>query len=87
MINKVEQVLNKPDEQIQNEESEMPSYEVIIKHKDLTVCSIVWGICKIPLYRYARQYINNTQKPLKVVVGCDFTMFKPKPRGDMNMAF
>ena len=51
------------------------------------MCSIVWGICKTPLYRYARQYINKPQKPLTVVVGCDFTILKPKPRGDVNMAF
>ena len=70
-----------------NAESEMPSYEVIIKHIYSTDCSIVWGIRKIPLYRHAGQYTNKKHKPLKVVVGCDFTLFKPKPRGDMNMFF
>ena len=70
-----------------NAESEMPSYEVIIKHIYSTDCSIVWGIRKIPLYRHAGQYTNKKRKPLKVVVGCDFTLFKPKPRGDMNMFF
>ena len=51
----------------------MPSYAVIIKHKYMTdVLFYSMGICKVPLYRYARQYIDTTQKPLKVVLGCEF---------------
>ena len=33
IVNKVEQVVNKPDIQIKHEESEMPSYEMILKHE------------------------------------------------------
>ena len=84
---KVEQVIYKPDKQTHNnEESEMQSYAVIIKHNYITDCSIVWDLCKLPLYRHARTYIHTKQKPLNVVVGCEFTTFKPKPIGDMNMS-
>ena len=72
---------------MENEESEMPSYEIIFKHKYINDFSIVWGICKIPLYRHARKYIDIKQKPFKIVVGCEFTIFKPLPIDDMNMDF
>ena len=62
----------------------MPSYDVILK-QDTVDSSIVWDECKRPLYRYARHHMENQQKPLKVRVGCDFTIFKPMPIGDMNI--
>ena len=72
---------------MKNEETEMPSYEVIIKQQFITDFLIVWDMCKIPLYRYARAYIDKKQQPVKFVVGCEFTIFKPKPVGDMNLSF
>ena len=62
----------------------MPSYDVILK-QDTVDSSIVWDECKRPLYRYGRRHMENQQKPLKVRVGCDFTIFKPMPIGDMNI--
>ena len=53
----------------------MPSYEIIIKQKYIISFPIVWNMCKIPFYRHARDYIHKKQKPVKVVVGCDFTFF------------
>ena len=92
-ITKIEKVYNTPDKvrkvdkEHKNKESEMPSYEVIIKQKFITDFSTVWNMCKIPLYRHARAYMDEKQKPVKVVVGCYFTIYKPKPVGDMNMDF
>ena len=54
----------------------MPSYEIIIKQKYSISFPIVWNMCNIPLYRHARDYIHKKQKPVKVVVGCDFTFFE-----------
>ncbi len=64
----------------------MLSSEIIIK-RHTTDCSIVWDGSNIPVYRYARSHMEKQQKPLKVVVGCDFTICKPKPKGDMNIEF
>ena len=64
----------------------MLSSEIIIK-RHTTDCSIVWDGSNIPVYRYARSHMEQQQKPLKVRVGCDFTIFKPKPVGDMNLSF
>ena len=64
----------------------MPSFEIIIIKRHTTDFSIVWDECKRSLYRYARSHMEQQQKPLKVRVGCDFTIFKPMPIGDMNMS-
>ena len=53
----------------------MPSYEVIINQKYITEFTIVWNICKIPLYRHARKHIDINQKLIQIVVGCDFTIY------------
>ena len=50
---------------MENQESEMPSYEIILTRKYITDCSIVWSMCELPLYRHARQYIDKPQKTLK----------------------
>ena len=86
-ITKIEKVYNTPDKVHKNKESEMPSYEVIIKQKYITDFSIICNICKIPLYKHARAYMDEKQKPVKVVVGCHFTIFKKMPDGDMNFSF
>ena len=85
MLPNLHKVINKPNK-IQNQESEMPSFEVIIK-RHTTDCSLVWDASKIPLYRYARSHMEKQQKPLKVSSGCGFTIVKPMPIGDMSMSW
>ena len=50
---------------MENEESEMPSYAIILSRKYITDFSIVWSMCELPLYRHARHYIYKPQKILK----------------------
>ena len=59
---------------MKNEVSEMPSYEIIIKHNYVNVYS-VWNEYKQPLYRYARNQMEKRQKPLNIRVGCELTNF------------
>ena len=66
-------------------DSMMPSYEVIIK-RDTLYFDIAWNACKQPLYKYAKNYMEKQQKPLKLRVGCEFTIIKVKElREDMNI--
>jgi superoxide dismutase len=55
----------------------MPSYEIIIKriHQNF---GAVWDECKYLLYRNARHYMEQHQKPLKVRIGTELTIYKWK---------
>ena len=55
ILTNVSNVINKPDNQIQNQESEMPSVEVTTE-RNTTDFSIVWDESKGALYRYARSH-------------------------------
>ena len=60
--------------EIQNDKSEMPSYEVILKRKYMQFYD-VWNIGKQLVYSNARQY-GKQQKPVKLRIGCEFTSSK-----------
>jgi hypothetical protein len=62
----------------------MPSYEIIIKH-NYTEFNDVWNESKKLLYRNARAYMEQQQKPLKVRIGVEFTIWRQKPLEDGNM--
>ena len=62
---------------MENEVSEMPYYEIIIK-RDYVAFYKVWDEYKQPLYRYGRQYMEKRQKPLLIRIGCEVTIFKLK---------
>ena len=47
---------------MENEVSEMPSYEIIIKRNYVEFYK-VWDEYKQPLYRYATKYMEKRQKP------------------------
>ena len=55
----------------------MPSYEVILK-RDYQHFYKAWDECKQPLYINSRYYIEQQQKPLRVRIGCEFTIYKIK---------
>ena len=40
---------------------------------------LMYGTCvKKPLYRHSRSYMEQQQTPLKLRVGVEFTVFRPK---------
>jgi hypothetical protein len=62
---------------LQKNETIMPSYEIIIK-RNYQEFYTVWNECITLLYRNARHYMEQQQKPLKVRVGVEFTICKVK---------
>jgi hypothetical protein len=63
----------------------MPSYEIIIKNNYFEF-EDVWNESYRLLYRNARAYMEQHQKPLKVRIGVDFTIYKPIPLEDGGMS-
>jgi hypothetical protein len=69
--------INNAKQKFQKNDTIMPSYEIIIKRKYQEFYK-VWNECITLLYRHARHYMEQQQKPLKVRVGVEFTIFKVK---------
>jgi hypothetical protein len=64
----------------------MPSYEIII-NRNHNEFSKVWNECKRPLYRNSRAYMEKQQKPVKLRIGIEFTIFKHKGADEIDIDF
>jgi hypothetical protein len=58
-------------------ETIMPSY-AIINNRKYTEFSKVWNECNILLYRNSRAYMEQQQKPVKLRLGVELTIFRHK---------
>jgi hypothetical protein len=79
---------NNAKQKCKQNETIMQSYAIILNY-NYNDFNIVWDKCKILLYRNSRAYMVNQQKPIKLRLGINFTIFKPKPldEGSMDLSF